>query len=57
MAYLKNAQNNTLSILGGALANDPLYIDKVKEAFEEALGDHLVVEGADLRFGAFELVA
>lgn len=34
MVYLKDAQNGILPKLGGALANDPLYIDRTDKAFK-----------------------
>lgn len=56
MPYLKNAYNDALLALGGALTDDPLYVDRIDESFEEALGDLPFVEDAGLRLDAFELV-
>lgn len=56
MTYINNDQNDILPTLGEPLADDPLYVNGVDDAFEEALGDLLFVEGIDFRFGAFGLV-
>lgn len=43
-------------MLGVAFTNNMLYVDRVDEAFEEALGDLPVVEGAIFGLSTFGLV-
>lgn len=55
--YLKDAQNYTFPVLGGALTNNPHNINETDDGFEEALGDLPVVEGADFGLDTFGLVS